>query len=165
MTASLTLATPLVLSTNCRNTRRIAAHVSCLSHTDPAEVLGADGPDVDIQYYEDSGDFLGLLRKTVNESLTEMLEAEGMDPQAINQIMGLSGAFDTLTDEDGKAVVINHEEQYVPTDPVEASIPRFEDPLGVLEAAASQAFAENDIDKPTLDALMELLAGRQAVTE
>lgn len=69
------LSTSLVLSKNCRNTRRIAAHVSCLSRTAPADVLGVEGPDVDIQYYEDFDDYLVLLRKTVNQSLAEMLEA------------------------------------------------------------------------------------------
>jgi hypothetical protein len=97
-------------------------------------------------------DGIGLLR--------QMMLAQGVSEETVDQLMGLSGGFGTLTDEDGKAVVINHEEQYVPTDPVEASLPRFEDPLGVLEAAAIQAFAEGDIDKPTLDALMGLLAKR-----
>ena len=89
--------------------------------------------------------------------VAEMLEAQGMSSEQVEQVLAMSGAFGTLTDEEGKAVVINHEEQYDPADPAEPSLPRFEEPLTVLEAAALQAFADGDIDKPTLDALMEVL--------
>jgi hypothetical protein len=107
-----------------------------------------------------SGGFGTLTNEDGTGLLRQMMLAQGVSEETVDQLMGLSGGFGTLTDEEGEAAVINHEEQYVPTDPVEASLPRFEDPVGVLEAAAIQAFAEGDIDKPTLDALMGLLAER-----
>jgi len=104
------------------------------------------------------GDAGDLLTENVTLNfVAEMLEAQGMSSEQVEQVLAMSGAFGTLTDEEGKAVVINHEEQYDPADPAEPSLPRFEEPLTVLEAAALQAFADGDIDKPTLDALMEVL--------
>ena len=103
----------------------------------------------------DPGDF--LTENVTLNFVAEMLEAQGMSSEQVEQVLAMSGAFGTLTDEEGKAVVINHEEQYDPADPAEPSLPRFEEPLTVLEAAALQAFADGDIDKPTLDALMEVL--------
>jgi hypothetical protein len=118
-------------------------------------LVGGGGGAGKVNAPGDAGDLLAE-NVTLN-FITEMLEAQGMSSEQVGQILGLSGAFGTLTDEEGKAVVINHEEQYDPTDPAEPSLPRFEEPLSVLEAAALQAFADGDIDKPTLDALMEVL--------
>jgi hypothetical protein len=126
------------------------------------EMLKAQGmsPEAIEQILRLSGGFGTLTNEDGTGLLRQMMLAQGVSEETVDQLIGLSGGFGTLDDEEGEAVVINHEEQYVPTDPVEASLPRFEDPLGVLEAAVIQAFAEGDIDKPTLDALMGLLAKR-----
>ena len=113
-----------------------------------------------------SGDDVDLVTENVSLNfITEMLEAQGLPEEAIDQLMilGLSGGFGTLTDEEGKAAVINHEEQYVsgagggltlealedPTIQDAAAV----DPAGTVEAAVAAAAAQRGIDPNMLEQL------------
>lgn len=56
----------LYLSVNCRNTRQVAAYVQGLSGAGCVSVLGAEGPDVQVQYYNNHQEHFKLLKSTVN---------------------------------------------------------------------------------------------------
>jgi hypothetical protein len=64
------------LSINCRNTRHVAAYVTGLTEAGTMPVKGADGPDVEIDYYDDMRDHHRRLRKMVNGLLQELRKAE-----------------------------------------------------------------------------------------
>jgi hypothetical protein len=56
----------LNLSVNCRNTRQVAAYVQGLSGAGCVSVLGVEGPDVQVQYYNSDQEHFKLLKGIVN---------------------------------------------------------------------------------------------------
>jgi hypothetical protein len=68
----LARATAVNLGVNCRNTRPVAAYVNGLSGYGSVTVRAADGPDVQIEYYDTRADYLKKLRSTVNGIVGEL---------------------------------------------------------------------------------------------
>jgi hypothetical protein len=64
------------LSVNCRNTRHVAADVFGLTEAGAMPVKGADGPAVEIEYYDGMKDHRRRLRKMVNRILEDFWKAD-----------------------------------------------------------------------------------------
>jgi hypothetical protein len=72
----LARAARATLPVNCRNTRQVAGYVSGLTDAGAIPVKGADGPDVEIEYYGDLRDQQRRLRKLVNAILADFKKAD-----------------------------------------------------------------------------------------
>lgn len=70
------LAVKVPLSVNCRNTRQIAANVKGLTGAGTTRILGAEGPEVAIEYYRTFEEYLKLLKKAMNRLVTDFHSAE-----------------------------------------------------------------------------------------
>ncbi len=63
------------LDINCRNTRQVASHVKGLSERGSSRILGAEGPDVLVDYYRDLTGYHRCLKRTVNAFINDFAKA------------------------------------------------------------------------------------------